>query len=79
MLVEGDASHSTSSKGALPVAKAQLIIGEANQTMETALYDKTARFTPPLQAGKTTLTANLLDQDGKTICGAMYVKATLVK
>ena len=79
MLVEGDASHSTSSKGALPVAKAQLIIGDTNQTIDTAPDDKIARFTLPLQTGKTTLTANLLDKEGKTICGAMYVKATLVK
>jgi arylsulfatase len=78
-LVEGNISNSNSSEGALPVAKAQLIIGEANQTIETAPDDKTARFTLPLQAGKTTVTANLLDKDGKTICGAMYVKATLVK
>ena len=66
-------------QGALPIAKAQLMIADSNQTIETKPGEKVAAFTLPLKPGKTKLTANFLDQDSKILCGAFYVKVTLIK
>jgi arylsulfatase A-like enzyme len=62
--------------GALPIAKAQLLIQDYNQTIATKPGDKTAGFDVPLKAGTTTLTANFLDDKGAILGGAMYVKVT---
>ena len=62
--------------GALPIAKAQLLIQDYNQTIATKPVDKTAGFDVPLKAGTTTLTANFLDDKGAILGGAMYVKVT---
>ena len=62
--------------GALPIAKAQLLIQDYNQTIGTKTEDKTAGFDVPLKEGKTTLTPNFLDEKGAVLCGAMYVKVT---
>ena len=66
----------TSQRGARPVAKAQLLINGIDQTIDTQPKDKVAKFTVKLKAGKTKLTANLLDKNGQMLCGAMYVKVT---
>ena len=62
--------------GALPIAKAQLLVGDFNRMIDIKPEDKTAGFDVPLKAGKTTLTANFLDDKGSVLCGAMYVKVT---
>jgi arylsulfatase len=78
-LVEGGRKGRTEGPGARPIAKAQLLVADFNQTIETKPADTCATFTLTLKAGKTKLTANLLDKDGQILCGAMYVKATLLK
>ena len=62
--------------GVRPIAKAQLMIADFNQTIDTRPEDKSAKFTLHLNAGKTDLTANFLDAQGNTLCGAFYVKVT---
>jgi arylsulfatase A-like enzyme len=61
-------------KSALPIAKAQLMVADFSQTVDTRPEDTVARFMVNLKAGKTTVTTNLLDNDGAVICGAFYVK-----
>ena len=65
--------------GARPIAKAQLLIADFNQTTDTKPADKSAKFTLHLNAGKTDLTANFLDIKGNILCGAFYVKVTQLK
>ena len=65
-----------SSPDALPIAKAQLLIGDFNQTIDTKPADKVAAFTVPLKSGTKNLTANFIDDKGAVLCGAMYVKVT---
>lgn len=71
-----DSFDETSNKGALPVAKARLQVGEFDQTLDTQPEATVVRFSTPLKAGTTTLTADLLNKQGNVICGAMYVKVT---
>ena len=52
------------------------MIADFNQTIDTRPEDKSAKFTLHLNAGKTDLTANFLDAQGNTLCGAFYVKVT---
>ena len=66
-------------ESARPIAKAQLMIADFNQTTDTKPTDKSATFALHLNAGKTDLTANFLDAQGSTLCGAFYVKTTLLK
>jgi len=67
------------SNGARPIAKAQLMVDKDNQTIDTKPDDKSAMFTLHLNLGKTKLTANFLDKDGKLLCSAFYVKVTRLK
>ncbi|MEI6872582.1 MAG: sulfatase-like hydrolase/transferase, partial [Verrucomicrobiota bacterium] len=60
----------------LPIARAQLQLADANQTIETKPEDKVAAFRLHLEAGKTKLSANFLDKDGQLLCSAFYVKVT---
>ena len=76
---EGGKKNFREQGGARPIAKAQLMVADSNQTIDTKPGDKTATFTLHLKASKTRLTANFLDKDGKILCGAFYVKATLTK
>lgn len=78
-LTEGRLKGSLNGPGALPVAKVQLIVADFNQAVDTKQGDKSATFTLNLKVGKTKLTGNLLDKDGKIICGAMYVRVSLVE
>ncbi|MEI6716011.1 MAG: arylsulfatase [Verrucomicrobiota bacterium] len=63
----------------LPIAKAQLQIASYNNTIETKPEDKVAAFRLHLDAGKTKLSANFLDKDGRLLCSAYYVKVTRIK
>jgi len=62
------------SRGARPIAKARLVIGEFNQTVDTKPDDTSAIFKVNLKAGKTKLATSLLDQEDNVLTGAMYVK-----
>ncbi|MCX6998037.1 MAG: arylsulfatase [Kiritimatiellaeota bacterium] len=62
-------------KGARQIAKAQLLIADIDRTIDTGPKDACAKFSVELKAGKTRLTANLLDAEGKIITSAPYVKA----
>ncbi len=61
-------------KSARPIAKAQLLIQDIDQTIETKPEETVARFVVQLKDGKTKLTTNLMDVDGKSLASAMYVK-----
>ncbi|MBF0197205.1 MAG: arylsulfatase [Planctomycetes bacterium] len=61
-------------KSARPIAKAQLMIGEFDSTVDTKPEDTVAKFSVKLTKGKNKVTANLLDKNGAILCGAMYVK-----
>jgi len=61
-------------KSARPIAKAQLLIQDIDQTIDTKPEATVARFVVQLKAGKTKLTTNLVDKDGKLLANAMYVK-----
>ena len=69
-----DSYDGKSKKGAIPVAKARLQVGEFDKTVDTKPTDTVVRYSLNLKKGKTKLTASLLDAKGKVICGAMYVK-----
>ena len=69
-----DSFDGKSERGARPISKAQLIVSEFNQILNTKPEDRSATFTVNLKAGKTKLTTNLLDQGGNVLTGAMYVK-----
>ena len=60
--------------GAQPIAKAQLMIAKDTQMIDTKPMAKSATFTFHLNAGKSKLSANFLDHDGKLLCSAFYVK-----
>ena len=78
-LVEAFAQRTDSGSGARPIAKAQLRVANFNATIDSKSADTLAKFTVPLKAGQHQLTANFLDQKGAVLCGAFYVKATLMK
>jgi len=61
-------------RGARPIAKARLKIGEVERTVKVAPGDKAATFTVSLRAGKTRLETFLTNDQGKTLCGAAYVR-----
>lgn len=69
-----DSFDAQSTKGAIPVAQARLQIADVNQTQNTQPEDTVLKFSVKLKKGKTKLTADLLNAQGKVICGAMYVK-----
>ncbi len=57
-----------------PIAKAQLQIANFDKTVDTEPKDTAACFTVPLKKGKHKLTTRFKDKNGKTLCGAFYVK-----
>ncbi|MBW8034695.1 MAG: arylsulfatase [Planctomycetes bacterium] len=63
-------------KGARPIAKARLIINDFDETVDTKPEDSVVKFTVDLKAGNTRLQTYLMDENGKDLCGAMYVKVT---
>jgi hypothetical protein len=72
-LTEAFDDKKRSKRTARPIAKAQLKVADFNKTIDTKPEDKSANFSVELKAGKVKLTPNLLDKDGKILCGAMYV------
>jgi arylsulfatase A-like enzyme/sucrose-6-phosphate hydrolase SacC (GH32 family) len=77
-LVEPFENRDWAKKSARPIAKAQLIVADFDRTVDTLPADQFVNFTVNLKAGKTRLTANLLDASGKILCGAMYVHVNRV-
>ncbi|WP_372743950.1 arylsulfatase [Lutibacter sp.] len=71
-----DSYDGISEKGIKPIVKAQLIVGDFNETVLTKPEDKSVKFKLKLNAGNTTLKSNLFDKDNNILCGAMYVKVT---
>ncbi|WDE97724.1 arylsulfatase [Lentisphaera profundi] len=74
--IEAQGPKGWEKKSARPITQAQLKLADFNKTIATKPEDTVAKFTLKLKAGKTKLTANLLDKDGEILCGAMYVKIT---
>ena len=59
---------------ALPIAKAQLVVGEAAvRSAAVRPADKAVVFEVPLRRGRTRLQTWFLDEDGTELCGAYYV------
>lgn len=58
---------------ALPIARAKLQIGEAEQAADVKPGDKFVRFTVPLKAGPIKAQTWFYDAAGKELCGAYYV------
>ena len=77
-LVEPFENRDWAKKSARPIAKAQLMVADFDETADTRPDDRSASFTVNLKAGKTRLTANLLDASGEILCGAMYVHVNRV-
>ena len=63
-----------STTGARPIKKAQLKIENFDQIAESDTKDTCVKFQVTLKAGNTKLIANFLDENGKELCSAMYVK-----
>ena len=63
-----------STTGARPIKKAQLKIENFDQIAESDTKDTFVKFQVTLKAGNTKLLANFLDENGKELCSAMYVK-----
>jgi arylsulfatase A-like enzyme len=57
---------------ALPIGKARLAIGDADQSMPVGPDDKAAAFTVKLKAGPAQLQTWFYDAAGKELCGAFY-------
>lgn len=74
-LSEGHGQGRHQTRTARPIAGARLRIGDHDERITTKKEDKAATFTVELKAGRTKLIADLLDANGKVLCGAMYVKA----
>ncbi len=75
-LREGHGEGKNAGRTARPIAGARLRIGAVDEKVDTKAEDAAARFSVRLEAGRTRLTADLLDAAGDVLCGAMYVKAT---
>jgi arylsulfatase len=73
-LREGHGKGKQAGRTARPIAGARLRIGAVDETIDTKAEDTAARFAVTLEAGRTRLTADLLDAGGQVLCGAMYVK-----
>lgn len=61
------------SLAAKPIAKAQLILGDYDKTIETKPTDKVAKFDLHLERGLTTVEGVFYDKYGAPICGAFYI------
>ena len=59
---------------ALPVAKARLKIGDADQSAAVKETDKAVTFTVALKAGRTQLQTWFYDAAGKDLCSAYYAE-----
>ncbi len=62
------------SLAAKPIAKAQLIVGDYNKTIDTKSADTVATFDIHLKKGDTTIEGIFLDKNGEAICGAFYIE-----
>lgn len=71
-LTEAFAGPDRKDPSARPIAKARLIVGDFDQTIDTKPGDTVARFTVNLKAGRARIEGRFLDDRGKTLCGAMY-------
>ncbi len=58
---------------ALPIVKAKLRVGEAEQIIDIRPESSAASFVVPLKKGPTTAQTWFSDPDGKELCGAYYV------
>lgn len=58
---------------ALPVAKARILLGDIERTLDVETTDKEVTFIVPLSVGRTKFEASFTHKDGKEICGAYYV------
>jgi hypothetical protein len=57
----------------LPIASAELRVGDRNQTMATGESDRAAVFRLPLKAGSAELEASFKNADGQRLCAAFFV------
>ncbi|MDH3583508.1 MAG: arylsulfatase, partial [Phycisphaerae bacterium] len=62
--------------GARPIAAANIQVGNANYTLDTSPQDTHATFNIRLDSGEAQLATAFLDQQGRTLCSAIYVKLT---
>ncbi|VGO22691.1 arylsulfatase [Pontiella sulfatireligans] len=69
-----DSMDGKSEKGAVPVAKVRLQVGDFDQTVDVKQEDKLVRFRVNLKRGATQLTGSLLNTQDKVICSTPYVK-----
>ncbi len=60
------------SLAAKPIAKAQLIIGDYSETINTKPSDAVAKFNVHLESGLNTIEGIFSDKKGDPICGAFY-------
>ncbi|PXX21487.1 arylsulfatase [Arenibacter sp. ARW7G5Y1] len=60
--------------GVRPIAKAQLIVGDFNKTVDTRPQDTYVKFRMKLKKGKSKITTNFLDKNGVILNGAFYLK-----
>jgi arylsulfatase A-like enzyme len=63
-------------KGARPIAKARLRIGQHEEVVETEPSDTRATFTVQLEAGENRIETFFLGDEDVVLCSAIYVKAT---
>jgi arylsulfatase len=59
--------------GALPIASAELRVGDRHETMATGESDRAAVFRLPLKAGRAELEASFKNADGQYLCAAFFV------
>ncbi len=62
------------SLAAKPIAKAQLIVGDYDQTIDTKSTDKVATFSLNLEKGLNKIEGIFLDKESNPICGAFYIE-----
>ena len=74
-----DSFDANSQKGARPIARGQLVVGDYNKILTTKPEDKSVIFKVNLKAGKIKLATNFLDNMGNILSGAMYVKVKSIK
>lgn len=59
--------------GALPIASAELRVGDRHETMATGESDRAAVCRLPLKAGRAELEASFKNADGQRLCAAFFV------
>ncbi len=62
------------SLAAKPIAKAQLILGDYDQTIDTKPTDTVATYNLHLEKGQTKVEGVFYDKNNNPICGAFYIK-----